>query len=133
MFVDTTFCIDLMRERARGEQGPATRKLMTLGHLPLYMSLFVACELHAGARLSDSPDKEIRKVERLTELVEVVNPDHAFAVAYGEAEAAIRQRGKPVPLMDLLIGVMAKLYGMPLLAGTETHFNRIPGLVVETY
>jgi predicted nucleic acid-binding protein len=35
--------------------------------------------------------------------------------------------------MDLLIGVMAKQYGLPLLTADEKHFRRIPNLVVETY
>jgi tRNA(fMet)-specific endonuclease VapC len=97
------------------------------------MSLFVACELQAGARMSDNPQAELRKVELFSELVEIVLPDRSFAVAYGEAEAALRRSGKPIPTMDLLIGVMAKQYGLPLLTADENHFCRIPGLVVETY
>ena len=133
MFVDTSFLIDLMRERRRQEAGPATRKLRALGDIPLYMSVFVACELHAGARLSARPKEEIRKVEMLTEFIEVVLPDRSLAVAYGEAEAALRKAGEPIPVMDLLIGVTAKMRGLPLLAGRDLHFKRIPGLVVETY
>ena len=86
MFVDTSFCIDLMREHSRGmTDGPALSKLRELGNIPLYMSLFVACELHAGARLSARPSLEIRKVERLTDRVEMVSPGNTFPVAYGEA------------------------------------------------
>jgi tRNA(fMet)-specific endonuclease VapC len=133
MFIDTSFCIDLMRERKQGKIGSASRKLASLGETPLYMSLFVACELQAGARMSDNPPAELRKVEMFSELVEIVRPDRSFAVAYGEAEALLRQGGKAVPTMDLLIGVMAKQHGMPLLTADEKHFSRIPGLVVETY
>lgn len=133
MFVDTSFLIDLMRERRRQEAGPATRKLRSLGDIPLYMSVFVACELHAGARLSARPQEEIRKIEMLMEFIEVVLPDRSFAVVYGEAEAALRKAGNPIPVMDLLIGVTAKMRGLPLLAGRDLHFMRIPGLVLETY
>jgi tRNA(fMet)-specific endonuclease VapC len=133
MFVDTSFLIDLMRERKRSETGPATRKLHALGETPLQMAIFVACELQAGARLSARPRDELRKVELLTELIEVVLPDRSFAVAYGETEAALRKAGTPIPQMDLLIGVLAKSHGIPLLAGRDAHFQRIPGLVVETY
>ena len=35
--------------------------------------------------------------------------------------------------MDLLIGLTAKLHGLPLLTADEKHFRRIPGLIVETY
>ena len=131
--MDTSFCIDLMRERRRGKKGPASRKLESLGETPLYMSLFVACELQAGARMSDSAQWELRKVEMFSEIVEIVCPDRSFAVAYGEAEALLRRNGKPIPTMDLLIGLTAKQYGLPILTADGRHFSRIPGLVVETY
>jgi len=133
MFLDTSFCIDVMRERKRGKKGPATRKLELLGETPLYISLFVACELQAGARMSDNPQEELRKVELFCEIVEMIRPNRSFAVAYGEAEAFLRLSGNPIATMDLLIGLTAKQYGLPLLTGDEDHFRRIPGLVVETY
>jgi tRNA(fMet)-specific endonuclease VapC len=133
MFIDTSFCIDVMREHKLGKKGPASRKLASLGETPLYMSLFVACELQAGARMSDNPEAELRKVEMLSELVEIIRPDRSFAVAYGEAEAFLRQSGKTIPTMDLLIGVTAKQFGLPLLTSDEEHFRRIPGLILETY
>ena len=133
MFLDTSFCIDIMRERKQGKRGPACRKLASLGETPLYMSLFVACELQAGARMSDNPRAELRKVEMFSELVEIIRPDRSFAVAYGEAEAYLRQSGKAIPTMDLMIGLTAKQHGLPLLTADAEHFRRIPGLVVETY
>jgi predicted nucleic acid-binding protein len=134
VFLDTSVCVDLLREQARGRtDGPATRKLRGLGSTPLYLSLFVACELHAGARLASHPAAEIRNVERFMELAEIVLPDRTFAVAYGESEAALRRKGTPIPVMDLMIGTLAKIHGMPLLVRKEQHFKLIPGLVVEEY
>ena len=133
MFLDTTFCIDLMRERKQGKNGPASRKLAFLGETPLYASLFVACELHAGARMSSNPQGELRKIQTLFEIIEIVLPERSFAVAYGEAEAFLRRKGAAIPTMDLLIGLTAKLHGLPLLTADDEHFRRIPGLIVETY
>lgn len=133
MFLDTSFCIDLMRERSRKHRGAATAKLHALGNTPLYASVFVMCELHAGARMSAHPDKELRKIALLAERLHMVYPGPAFAVAYGETEAHIRKNGSPVPTMDLLIGVIAKSYGMPILTRDASHFSRIPELVIETY
>jgi tRNA(fMet)-specific endonuclease VapC len=133
MFLDTTFCIDLMREQHRQQTGAATQKLLTLGQTPLQMSLFVLCELQAGARLSRHPEREIRKVERLAERLEIIYPDEDFAVAYGETEALLRSQGVPIPTMDLLIGVTAKMRGVPLLSRDRLHLKRIPGLVLESY
>jgi tRNA(fMet)-specific endonuclease VapC len=133
MFLDTSYCIDLMRERMRHENGPASRKLLELADVGLYMSVFVACELQAGACMAARPAEELRKVGRLAEHVELVFPDRSFAVAYGEAEALLRRKGHPIPTMDLMIGVQAKLFGMPLLAGRDSHFRKIQGLIVEDY
>ena len=122
-----------MRERHRRIDGPATQKLSSLGQTPLYISLFALCELNTGAQLAEKPQEEIRKVQHLSELVEVVLPDQTFPIAYGEAEAALRRRGTTIPTMDLLIGVTAKAYGLPILTRDSIHFGRIPGLVVEGY
>ena len=32
MFFDTSFCVDLLREQAKSEEGPARQKLMQLGN-----------------------------------------------------------------------------------------------------
>lgn len=132
MFVETTFCIDLLRE-ARFGGGPASAKLAQLGDTPLLVSVFVVCELHAGARLSANPERELRGVEHLIDNLAVAYPDESFAVAYAETEVALRREGTPVPTMDLLIGTTAKMRGLPLLTRDAEHYTRIPGLVVETY
>ena len=132
MFVDTTFCIDLIREGLQGA-GPATAVLRRLADTALFTPVFVICELHAGARLSTHVDRELRRVERLTENITVVYPDAAFPVAYAELEVALRRNGTPIPTMDLLIATTAKIYGMPLLTRDASHYRLIPGLVVNSY
>ena len=62
MFLDTSFCVDLLREQHRHENGPATIKLSRMGDSPVFISLFVLCELQAGARLSKIPEQELHKV-----------------------------------------------------------------------
>lgn len=132
MFLETTFCIDLLRE-ARVGGGPATSCLKRHEKSVLSVPVFVACELHAGARLSAVPDKQLRVLERFLERIEIVYPDDKFAVAYGEAEATLRQSGNPILTMDLLIGIMAKMHGRILITRDYEHYARIPGLVLETY
>ena len=133
MVLETSFCVDLFRERNRGEAGLASKKLEEMGGMILYLSMFSLCELRAGAELSSNAQFELRKVEYLLEYVSLIYPDTAFPIIYGETEALLRRNGTPIPLMDLLIGCTAKLAGMPLLTRDINHFERIPGLVVETY
>ena len=133
MFLDTSFCIDLMREQHRQTDGPATAKLRELGDTPLFASVFVLCELQAGARLSRHPRRELRRVAMLAECVTMVYPDATFPVVYGELEAHLRRGGTPIPTMDLLIGTTAKGHGLPLLTRDRDHYALLPGLVVEAY
>ena len=133
MFFDTSFCVDLLREQAKNEEGPARQKLMQLGNTPNFMSIFVVCELQAGARLSGSPQKELNKIQLLSEFFEIVYTDRAYAALYGEIEAYLRKRGTPIPTMDLLIGSAAKQNGLPIVSRDSIHFAKIPGLIVESY
>jgi len=133
MFIDTCFCIDVIREKVRGQAGPGLNKLKSLGDTELYISLFSACELRAGAMMSQNSGEELKKVEALLEFLTLVFPDVSFPVIYGETEAQLRKQGRRVPVMDLLIGVTAKTFGMPLLTKDVNHFSSIPGLVVESY
>ena len=133
MFIDTLFCVDLMRERKRNQTGPAIIKLKELGRAEIFSSIFVFCELQAGARMSKNIDEELKRVNTLFELVTIVYPDKYFAVAYGEVEAELWKKGMPIPTMDLLIGVTAKIHGLPLITRDKTHFQKIEGLLIEVY
>jgi len=133
VLLDTSFCVDLIREQHHGKDGPASRTLCSLGDTPLFVPVFAVCELDAGARLSRDPEGELRGLAKLTQCVPVVYPDAAFPETYGEIEADLRRKGTPIPTMDVLIAAMAKLHGQPLLARDTEHFARVPGLVVQTY
>ena len=133
VFLDTSFCVDLLREQARDVAGAASAALSSLGEEAVCVSVFVACELEAGACLSHNAQKERERVEGFLKLVEVVYPDRRFAAAYGAAESRLRSAGTPVPTMDLLIGVTSLVAGEGILTRDPTHFARIPGLSVVSY
>jgi tRNA(fMet)-specific endonuclease VapC len=133
VFPDTSFCIDLLREQSRGTRGPASSKLEKLTGKPVLISLFVLCELRAGAEMSDNPRQELSRVIRLVEGFDIISPTPPFEVLYGETVGALMRSGTPIPRMDVLLGVMAKSFGMPVLTRDVNHFGKIPGLVVEEY
>lgn len=133
MFIDTTFCIDLLREQKRHSPGPAVKKLESLPGVGICASVFVLCELMAGACLSVDSTRERERVKALSEMLTVVYPDYTFAVTYGETEAELRKSGFSIPAMDLLIGVSAKIHDLPLITRDARHFQRIPGLLLEGY
>lgn len=133
MFVDTSFCIDLMREHARGERGPAIELLCELDTEPLRMSLYVFCELRLGASLAKVPQRELTKCDALTEYIELVGPDEGFTDAYVRCELALRKQGKPAPTMDVLIAATAFQHNEALITRDAQHFHFIDGLVLRVY
>jgi predicted nucleic acid-binding protein len=131
--LDTTFLVDLLRERRRGEEGPASRLLGRLADEALAVSVHVACELFAGAELADEPERERERVAALVNALQVVQPDDRFAPPYGELLAELRRRGSPVPTMDLLIATAARVHEAALVTRNARDFERIPGLDVIAY
>jgi predicted nucleic acid-binding protein len=133
MILDTSVCVDLLREQVAGTEGPATRKLLALGATAVQLTVFTMCELEAGASSSANPRRERERIAVFASRRSVISPDERFARLYGQAHSALRRAGTPVPVMDLLIGVCALQSGQPLLTRDPVHFGKIPGLTVETY
>lgn len=118
-----------MNERRRGNEGLATHALRAHAAAKLRMSIFVRCELEAGARRARNQQQERERIVRLAHLIEIVFPGEDFPLRYGEIESALRAGGQMIPTMDLLIGAHCVCAGEPLLTSDE-HFHRIPGLSV---
>lgn len=131
--VDTTFLIDLLREAKRGIAGPATKKLEELADEELALSLFVLCELEAGATAAAKPVEERRRVVSLTAPLALALPDAALAERYGELLAKLDRQGETVGTMDLLIAATALADGARLVTRNGRRFGRIPGLEVVSY
>jgi predicted nucleic acid-binding protein len=131
-FFDTDFVVDLLREQRRGIEGRAHRKLQQLGDSPVRLSIFVVCELEAGAALSQGPE-ERQRVHSLCEQFEVVYPDERFAPIYGETLAELKRQNYTVATMDLLIGTQALVEDDTLITRNLRHFQKIPNLRVEGY
>lgn len=125
--------MDLLREGARGEAGPAHALLDRLDDVQLVLSVHVACELHAGAEISDHPARERRRAAELLGVLQVVHPSEGFVSRYGSLVAELRRRGEPVSSMDLFIATAALMDGCPLITRNTRDFSRIPGLRVVGY
>ena len=131
--LDTSFLVDLLRESARGGEGPASRILETLQEEELRMSVFVACELAAGAEMSKNPSEERRKVDRLCSSLGIDYPDERFPPAYGRLLRAQERGPGRISTMDLLIATSATVAQASLLTRNAKDFSRVPGLDVLTY
>ena len=72
MFVDTSFVVELLRERNADSRGLAMSKLEAIQQVKLQMPLFVPCELHVGVAQAKNPKNELEKLERMLEYFERV-------------------------------------------------------------
>lgn len=128
--VDTSFVIDLLREQARGNPGAASTFLEAHASDHLRASVFVSCELEAGAGGSSSPIAERARLRALMQPLTVSFPDERFAAEYGDTLHAVRTGGRTIDTMDLLIAVSAMIDRASLVTANAKHFSAVPGLVV---
>ena len=132
--LDTSFLVDLLRERRRDRFGPASEYLETLqDDEVLAASVHVVCELMAGAHGAGAPPGDAARISRLCEALVVSYPDDRFAGVYGRLLAGLRAVGVSVDTRDLLIATAAVLEEAPLVTGNTRHVSKVPGLRVVGY
>jgi predicted nucleic acid-binding protein len=131
--VDTSFLIDLMREQGRHKAGAATQFLADHARAQLGASVFVICELEAGAARAARPDRERARVRSLVQALTISYPDERFALIYGEMLARIQKIGRTVSPMDLLIATSAIVDDAEFVSANQKHFDAIPNLRLLTY
>jgi predicted nucleic acid-binding protein len=132
--LDTTFVVDVLRERKRDRVGPASTYLDALpeGDV-LGVSVHVVCELMAGVHAAGAPAGERDRISRLCGALVVRYPDERFAAEYGRLLARIRASGTSIDTMDLLIATAAVLDRAPLVTRHARHFSKVPGLALDEY
>jgi tRNA(fMet)-specific endonuclease VapC len=132
--LDTTFLVDVLRERRHNRVGPASAYLEALPDDDvLGVSVHVLSELMAGVHAAGAPAGERDRISRLCEVLVVRYPDEHFATEYGRLLARIRASGTSIDTMDLLIATAAVLDRAPLVTRNGRHFSKVPGLTVEEY
>ena len=130
---DTSFLVDLLRESARPDRGPAHGLLETLHGHEIVLSVFAACELYAGVERSANPPRERARVEGLTGFLGIVYPDERFASVYARLLAGLQRGGEAIATMDLMIATAAVVDEASLVTRNRKHFDRVPGVDVVSY
>ena len=132
--VDTSFLVDLKREIARERPGPAFGVMESLdGKDVLGVSVFVVCELRAGAELFKHPEREHALLDELLDGFVVTYPEERFARTYARQVAILNRSRKVVEAFDLLSASAALLDDAPLVTKNVKDFSRVPGLRVVGY
>jgi predicted nucleic acid-binding protein len=131
--LDTSFLVDLLREQRRGSPRSASAWLAQRPDERLAASLFVLCELEAGAALAVHPARERARLAQVVEALTIVAPGEDFASRYGTTLVHIQRQSRSIATMDLLIATTALVDGAPLLTANVKHFEAVPDLTLVTY
>jgi tRNA(fMet)-specific endonuclease VapC len=126
--VDTSFLIDLQRERARGVVGPAQRALALAADAALHCSVVVLGEYAQG--FADPDDSAVRVLRDAVELLPV---DDTVALRWAALARELRASGASLGSNDLWIAATSVVHGLPLLTADAAAFGRVPGLEVVGY
>jgi tRNA(fMet)-specific endonuclease VapC len=90
-----------------------------------------AAELWKGAYRSKEGQKETAKVKRLLDSLEMITLDRESARIVGELDSTIKS--SPIGESDLLIASITLTNKQVLVTKNKKHFERIPGLKVESW
>ena len=123
--LETTFLIDLERERHRREEGPAHRYLRGRPEERLHVAVTTAGEIGAGVA-----DDERSSWERLLAPFQVLGIDLDVCWRYGRAYQYLRTNGLLIGANDLWIAAIAIRHEVELVTRDARHFRRVPGLRV---
>jgi tRNA(fMet)-specific endonuclease VapC len=126
--LETTFLVDLEREAARGEEGPAMAFLTGAGEARLHLALVTAGEMACGPRSRDRSSWE-----KLFKRFDVLAADGEVAWRYGRLYRYLRDQGRLIGSNDLWIAATALAHDLPLVTRNESEFGRVPELEVVGY
>lgn len=128
LILETTFLVDLERERHRDTPGPAHRFLEERSEERLCITVTTAGELASGAGAEERP-----AWERLVRGLELLEIDLDACWAYGRAFRYLKENGLLIGANDLWISAVAVSRELPLVTRNVRHFRRVPGLQVTGY
>lgn len=130
MILDTSFLIDVM-----DADHAALQKVDEIegNGVEQNVPAMTLQELYIGVGASDLPERERRKIEHVVESRPILPTTETIARKAGRLDGQLRTRGERIDLGDATIGATGVVHDQPVVTGNPTHFERIPGLEVESY
>jgi tRNA(fMet)-specific endonuclease VapC len=131
LIFDTTFLIDVQRERAKAGSeaaGPAHAFLEQHGAAIMQIPSTVLGEFAEGFADRDDPI-----LQAVLDHCEILAVDRDTALMYGAVARDLRARGELIGTNDLWIAAAALRHGRALVTRNQDHFRRVPDLEILTY
>lgn len=130
MILDTDFLIDVMNS----DEG-ALEKAVELEdrRIPQRVPLMAVYELFIGIGAGALPERERRKIRGVLEPRTVPAMTEQVAERAGIVQGELMAAGEGIGAVDAIIGATGQILEEPVLTRNVEHFERIPGLDIETY
>ena len=96
----------------------------------LHVSALTVGELYVWALRTRSTPRHREELERFLGDMQIQPVDQRVAICFGELQAALRDRGRPAPAIDLFIAATAISHGLTLVTHNVADYAEVPGLSV---
>lgn len=131
---DTTFFVDLMNPgRDRHEASLARAQSIEEAGRPLYMSALTRFELFTGSERYVEPARERRRIQELLDRYPTLPLTPPAADRAGKIHGSLADEGRPIGTVDALVAATALEEDLPVLTRNADEFERVQGLLVQTY
>lgn len=97
------------------------------------LSTLVVAELDYGAKASQNARKNLEKLYRLLDIVQVISFDIECAKIFGTIKSKLRSIGKPTGEVDALLAATAIANKAVPITANKKHFENIEGLKLEVW
>lgn len=128
--LDTSFLIALIR---RDPDAEAKLLSFAASEEGVCTTPITACELYAGAFKSRLRESEAKKVKELLLRMEMLDFSVQACERFGRIRSQLEDSGTPIGDFDIMIGSIALAHNQPILTRDVEHFEKIPGLIVDTW
>lgn len=127
--LDTDICIYTIKRKPLN----VLKRLETLQPGMVFMSAITFAELMNGAKKSSFVEDNIRRLNALSEIIDVIDFDKNAAIIYGDVRSDLESRGEVIGANDLLIAAHALSMGLTLVTNNVKEFGRVRGLNIENW
>ncbi len=104
-----------------------------LGGGKIGIGIPVLAELYFGFEYSASRALNLRKMGQALPHLRVWPFNVAAAAEFGRLRAELRRRGRPMQIIDVMIGAIALTLGSCTVVSSDSDMTAIPGLTVENW
>ena len=109
-------------------QGKVAQNLLNVAPARITIPAIVLFELETGIAKSTEPEKRLKQLAELLEVVRVLPFDQNAARESARIRACLEARGEPIGPMDTLIAGTALAEGATLVSRNTSEFGRVPSL-----